>query len=287
MTTDEILAFLRTRGSSVVSAGGGCWYNDYQQTQVYQSFPIHRLITPTRDELRAVFAKARGAKAVRFLSPVESKGHQSFIWIRRAPYELDDLSANTRSRVRRGLKRCVIRSIRFEELAALGWDAHRDTAGRHGEVEPSSLGIDAVLDECPAYEAWAAFVGETLAAFVVTMSVDGWAYVLVSRSVDAFLSSYANNALVFSVVKELLTRPDIDVVSYGLEGLVPVSSLDRFKASMGFVKQPVRQRIVLAPLLRPLLNPLTSAPISALAGLMRNNLRVQKLAGFCRVASQS
>jgi hypothetical protein len=177
--------------------------------------------------------------------------------------------------------------MRFEELARLGWECHLDTAKRHGERTPTSLGLPSTLDNCAAYEAHGAFVGESLAAYVVTLRVEDWAYILVNRSATAHLGSYANNALVFSVAREMLARPDVTVVSYGIEGLVTVESLERFKTSMGFVKDPVRQRIVLAPLLKPLINPFTAAPINAVATLMRKNLSFQKLAGFCRVASHS
>jgi hypothetical protein len=287
MTSDQILSFFASRGSNVFKTASCGWYNDYHQTQLYQSFPMHRLIEPTEDEVRNVFAKARGARAIRFLTSTSAKGHDSFIWIRKAPYDLDNISANTRSRVRRGLKRFEIRSLPFEQLVKQAWEAHRDTASRHGDSEPSSLGLDPVLDKCDAYEAWGAFADNSLAAFVVTMSVESWTEVLVNRSVSAHASSYANNALIFSVVKALLARPNTEVVSYGIEGLIAADSLDRFKKSMGFVQLPVRQRIVLSPALRPLMNPITAAPIAALASLMRNYPRVQRLAGFCRVASQS
>lgn len=269
----------------VVETASCSWYNDYQQDRVYQSFPPHRLITPSRVELQEVFAQAPGALALRFAGPSDAAGSNSFVWVRRAPYDIDQLSANMRSRIRRGLKRCDIRPVRFEEILAKGWEAHCDTAKRHGESVPQSLGLDEKLDDCPAYEAWGAFVGDRLAAYLVTLHVEDWAHILVNRSVTAYHKFYCNNALVFSVVKELLSRPSIAAVGYGGEGLVPSELLDRFKTSIGFSKEPVRQRIVLAPRVRPLINPLTSLPITALAGVMRNNGRLQKIAGFCRIAS--
>lgn len=285
MTTNDITSFFRTRGMRVVETASCAWYNDYQQDRVYQSFPPHRLVTPSRVELQEVFAKAPGALALRFAGPSEATGSNSFVWVRRAPYDIDRLSANMRSRIRRGLKRCDIRPVRFEEILAKGWEAHCDTAKRHGESVPQSLGLDEKLDDCPAYEAWGAFVGDRLAAYLVTLHVEDWAHILVNRSVTAYHKLYCNNALVFSVVKELLARPSVAAVGYGGEGLVPSELLDRFKTSIGFSKEPVRQRIVLAPRVRPLINPLTSLPITALAGVMRNNGRLQKIAGFCRIAS--
>jgi len=175
----------------------------------------------------------------------------------------------------------------FEELVALGWEAHRDTAKRHGEAEPPSLGIEAKLDNCAAYEAWGAFVEGHLAGYIVTMWVEDWVHILLSRSVNAYLKFYPNNALIFSVVKEMLSREGVLAVSYGLEPLIAADSLERFKSAMGFVKEPVCQHVVMSSRVKLLLNPVTSKSIEILANFLPRNRRLQKVAGICRIARKS
>lgn len=288
MSPEEITSFFVSQGHRVVQTASCSWYNEYRQDRIYQSFPAHRLITPSRAEIAEVFSSVPKALALRFIGPLQANGHskgrESFIWGCRRPYDLDQLSSNTRSHVRRGLKNCQVRSLSFAELEALGWEAHRDTAKRHGEPDPSSLGIEAKLDSCAAYEAWGAFVDGQLASYVVTVWVEDWVHILLNRSANAYLKFYPNNALIFSVVKQLLAREGVQAVSYGLEPLIAADSLGRFKSAMGFSKEPVCQRVVMAPRVKLLLNSVTSRPIEVLAGLLPKTPRLQKIAGLCRIA---
>ncbi len=283
MSPEELTAFFVGQGHSVVKTASCSWYNEYRQKRIYQSFPIHRLVAPGQDEIKEVFAKVPKAVALRFIGPIQSRGQKSFIWVCRRPYEIENLSANTRSHVRRGLKNCQIRSMSFEDLVTQGWEAHRDTAKRHGEAEPSSLGIEAKLDNCAAYEAWGAFVEGHLAAYIVTVWVEDWVHILINRSVNAYLKFYPNNALIFSVVREMLSREGVQAVSYGLEPLIAADSLERFKLAMGFAKEPVCQCVVMAPRLKLLLNPVTAWPIAALANWLPKVPRLQKIAELYRI----
>lgn len=284
MSPEEITSFFVKQGLQVIKTDSCSWYNDYGQDRILYSFPIHRQVIPGQDEVAEVFSSAPKALALRFVGPIRSRGKESFIWVCRPPYELERLSSNTRSHIRRGLKKCEIRPVSFDELETLGWQAHRDTRQRHREGEPSSLGLSANLDNCAAYEAWGAFVDGHLAAYLVTVWIEDWVHLLVNRSVDGYLKFYPNNALIFSVLKEVLSRPGVQAVSYGLEPLIAADSLERFKLGMGFVKEPVRQRVIISPRAKLLLNPLTSRPIEALAGLLPGVSRLQKIAGLCRLA---
>jgi hypothetical protein len=155
---------------------------------------------------------------------------------------------------------------------------------RHGakKTDTISLGISEEMKECSAYEAWGAFVDEYLAAFLVTLCVEDWVYILVSRSANAYLKFYPNNALIFSVVQHFLSRPGVSAINYGWEALSPLESLDQFKLSMGFTKEPVRQCIVPAPWLKLLLNPVTCSIIEKTATYRPYDRRLQRLTKFCQ-----
>jgi hypothetical protein len=155
--------------------------------------------------------------------------------------------------------------------------------GDKGAKEPVSLGLSAALAECPAYEAWGAFVDDRLAAYMVTLWVEDWAHILVERSTTALLKHYPNNALVYTVTNELLSRPGVEVVSYGWEPLsASHASLEQFKLSMGFSKEAVRQCIVLRPWLRPLANRPIRHAIGRLAAMKPDTHRLQQVAGMLR-----
>jgi hypothetical protein len=175
----------------------------------------------------------------------------------------------------------------WKELETVASEAHSDTMKRHQLNGMHSLGFGIYLEECPAYEAWGAFVGDDLAAFMVTLWVEDWVHILIQRSVSAQLKFRPNNALVFSVVKEMLSRQGVSAINYGLEPLTALESLEDFKLGMGFVKEPVCQRIVVTRWLKPLLNSATCRVVEAVASLRPDNLRLQRVAGVCRLIRQS
>jgi hypothetical protein len=280
LSVEAIMQHFERRNYHVIRTESCWWYNEYHQTRFYSAFPLHRKITPSNDELSKVFRAEPKAFALRFLSAQETK-EPSFIWARHKPYDLQALSANSRSKVRRGLGRCKIREVTFREIIEMGWTAHQDTLRRHGETA-NTLGLDESLSECSAYQAWGAFVDNDLAAFLVTLRVEDWVYLLVNRSMDAHLKEYPNNALVYTVVETYLACSDITTVSYGLEPLSVLKTLDQFKESMGFERERIHQRVVLRSWLRPLLNPAIRQLILRTATLRPFDVRLQKLAGLTR-----
>jgi len=257
------------------------WYNEYHQTRLYSAFPFQRKIAPSNRELACVFQAAPNAFALRFLT-TQKMSELSFIWTRRRPYGLQILSANSRSKIRRGLARCQIRKITFSEIVQMGWPAHQDTLRRHGE-RATTLGLDESLSECSAWQAWGAFVDNDLAAFLVTLQVEDWVHLLINRSMDSHLKAYPNNALVYAVVQMYLARPEISTICYGLESLAAPNTLNQYKESMGFVREQIYQRVVLRPVLRPLFNPAMRQLILRVALLRPSDMRLQKLAGLLRL----
>jgi hypothetical protein len=289
MRPEEVVTTFEKEGRRVVETAGCWWYNVYHQKRIYQAFPYHRLVTPTKEEIAELFHKIPGVFAFRFLAPSGSRGKESFMWVCDGPYDLSRLSASNRSKTRRGLKHCQIRALTWDELKSLAWEAQRDTLERQGTKarDINSLGFSKQVEECPAYEAWGAFVNKNLAAYLITLWVEDWVHILVGRSANAYLKFYPNNALVFSVVQQCLSRPGVSGVNYGWESLYPMESLDQFKLSMGFTKAPVRQRIVLAPWLKPVLNPVMCRVIEKIAASRPSNQRLQRLVGFCRIIRKS
>lgn len=99
----------------------------------------------------------------------------------------------------------------------------------------------------PGMEGWGAFVGDDLAAFLVSVQFGDSVEFLLARSRSDLLDAYPNNALIFSVAEEMLVRRGLREITFGLESLESVGPLDQFKFGMGFEARPLRQRIVFHP----------------------------------------
>lgn len=285
-SAENAAAFLRSQGRHVIQTESCWWYNVYGQKNVYYSFPPNRLVTPTKAEIKQIFRQAPKAKALRYLSPLAGKGSDSYLWTCTKPYALDTIDGKARNQVRQGLKNCEVKHIPLNELETLGEQANTDSMKRFG-IEAGLMKFGTRMRESGLYEAWGAFVDGNLAAYLVTLRVEDWAFIQIHRSVNEYLRYRPNNALIFTVQQELLSRPEISTVSYGWEPLYPIDTLDKFKLAMGSHKQPCKQSVILAPWLRMAFPPLVCRTIEKLSNMRKGNRRLKQIAGACRVVRES
>lgn len=266
MTRDGMALFLERLGHRVTLSRTCYWYD--LRPRFFLAFPHTAQASPGAGELDRVFA-ASGALGLRYVAPLDAAGRLSWaLVVDDRAYDLDRLTANTRSKVRRGLKRCEVLPVAPAFVRHHGRRANDDTLARlrfEQDYYPWDRYWDAVAATGDA-EVWAALCDGQVAAFLVVVIVEGCAEILVARSRTDLLTHYPNNALLFQVVHDLIRRDDVDRVLFGLESLDMVSGVDAFKESMGFSRLPIRQRIVFRPLTERLLRmPFVSRTARALA----------------------
>jgi hypothetical protein len=247
--------FLASTGHRVLRGAGAYWYDASQG--FFLSLPSHRLLRPGDDALRELM-RNQPCAGVRFPTPLDAPGKLSYqIVCDTRTYGIDSLSANARSKVRRGLRRCEVGPAAFTTIAAQGRTADHDTVARQGRVARLDAAAWQRFWEAaaatPGMEGWAAYVGGEMAAFLVSVQFDDSVEFLLARSRDDCLNAYPNNALIFQVACEMLGRRGLRQITFGLESLEPVGPLDQFKFGMGFRAAPLRQRVVFHPVLRTLL----------------------------------
>lgn len=254
MSVESFAGFLAASGHRVVTTKSAFWYD--ASRGFFLSVPSHRQLRPEQAELRDVL-RHQPCFGVRFPAPVDGPGKLSYqIVCDTGRYGLEQLSANVRSKVRRGLRRCEVRRVPFAELAVMGRAANADTLSRQGRSW--RFGGDqwdrywSAADR-PGMEGWGAFVGEELAAFLLTADLDDCVEFLLARSRSDLLDAYPNNALIFTVAEEMLVKRGVRKITFGLESLEPVGPLDQFKFGMGFHREPIRQRVVFHPVLQTML----------------------------------
>lgn len=257
MQGESFARFLSAIGHRIVRTDSSYWYD--ANRFCFLSLPSHQLLTPSADELQQVWREGR-CWGVRFPAPIEGPGKASYqIVCDDRTYDVERLSANLRSKVRRGLRRCEVGPIAFTDLVDRGLAADRDTLARQGR--PVKLLAEAwprywaAAAQTEGMEGWAACVGGEVAAFLVTVQFGDSVEFLLARSRSDLLDAYPNNALIFHVAREMLVSRGVREITFGLESLEPVGPLDQFKFSMGFRKRPIRQRVVFHPMMRALVRP--------------------------------
>jgi hypothetical protein len=253
VSRDTFAEFLERLGHRVVRTESCGWYD--MQSRFFLAFPHSVPVTLSRDELRRAFARTRGV-GLRFVTPVEEAGRPSYaLVVDDRAYDLEQLSPNTRSKIRRGLKACEVRRLEPKFVRDHGERANADSLARMrftADLYEWNRYWDAV-DATPSAEVWGAIRDGELLAYLVALHVEGCAEILVERSRNDGLRHYPNNALVYTAVRDLIRRPEVDRILFGLESLEAVSGVDQFKESMGLRRRPLRQRIVFHPLLAPVL----------------------------------
>ena len=256
MSATHFAHFLESTGHRVLHGADVPWYE--ASRGFFLSLPSHRRLVLDSGSERELF-RQWPCLGLRFPAALEGPGKLSYqIVCDDREYGLGRLSANLRSKVRRGLKRCEVGPIAFAEIAARGRTADRDTLARQGRGERLDdrqwQAYWQAAAATPGMEGWGACVDGELAAFLVSLDfADGYVEFLLARSRSDHLNAYPNNALIFHVAEEMLRRRGMRCITFGLESLEPVGALDEFKFGMGFRTDPLRQRVLFHPLLRPLL----------------------------------
>lgn len=215
---------------------------------------------PDDDARRELFWR-RLAPLVSWVASAAPDGHDvnAMLYVCADPsYDLARLCRKTRRDVRHGLRAVTVRRVTFDELAQRGYPALQDTALRNRWAH---LSLREFEDECrvrsrfSTEEAWAAFAGEELCAWVTTHRVGARVDLGCVSMVWRHRSLCATYALVYEVVRANLREKGATEVLYGLSSLQResrVASLHRFKTWLGFTAVPVRRAFELHPLLRPL-----------------------------------
>lgn len=274
--------FLRRIGHEVRDCGGIHWFNC--SSRVFSSLPYDRDVDARCIDLRDIL-RSDGLVA-RFGCPID-QGVASFrIVCDSKDYDFPLLRSRTRTQVRRGLEVCRVERIEFQQLQKLAMSLNADTLIRQGRKVPLDLQSywtryyqQAAITQ--GAEAWAAFVGTDLAAYLISFMINDVANLLIVRSSSQHLECYPNNALLFQFLSARLKDSDVRMVSYGYESIQSdLGSLDQFKLGMGFRKDPVGQRIEFAPWLNPFINRFTDAVTRRVLNSLGRGETVAKLQGM-------
>jgi hypothetical protein len=286
MNADIYAEWLRRQGRCVVRTDSSYWHSD--GFRVYQAFPYHWLIQPAERELRELMSRQR-VTALRYSMPVPggepTDGYH--VTYTAADYDFETLSVGTRNNVRRGLSSCTVDLISNERYTDEGWALRVDTLARQGRRMKESRDDwrrkCCAIADLPGFEVWAALVGDRLAATMLVFQLEAWAYVVYHQSHRDFLRAHVNNALTFRVTQDLIRRPHIHGIFYGMRSLDAPPSVDEFKFHMGYEAKPVRQRIVFHPCLSPMVNRLTCHVARMAASASPKSRWLTKAAGMFRI----
>ena len=256
LTPDTLLGFFAKAGFKTHRSPTGCWYE--AGPRFLLGVPTHQSLDVDPSEAREIF-RASGALGLRYVTSRADRGRTSWqMSASGADYSMESFSGNTRSKIRRGLKNHEIRRVSGEELKRVGEQSFLDTVERQGRADRYGIErwhrlLDAA-DQTPGIEIWSTWNEGTLTAYLLIMVFKDSCELYEARSRNDALRLYPNNALIYTVTEDILVHRRLAEVTFGIEGLEELDTLDQFKLAMGFVQKPIRQHVIFHPALRTALS---------------------------------
>lgn len=250
MRDESFATFMEMRGRHISEAAGVLWYST--KAGIYMSIPLQETLNPLQVEVEQMLRKVRGL-GVRFPSLGWAGLPSGAYVLRKKSYNLKSLVPKQRSCVQRGLESCQVRVVGDDQLFIEGLQCNLDTMERQGRFD-SEFGdmrrwkrLVNAIRQCPNVGAIGAFVGDRLAAYLVTYREGRWFHILHQMSRRDALGSFPNHALTFQVTKDSAEDSEIDGVCYGLAGLTSGGGLHRYKLSFGYELVPHNSVFLLHP----------------------------------------
>jgi hypothetical protein len=242
---DAYLAWLRSSGAPVFEAAGACWR------------PYHRCLVPADLNPKPIplsEAEARGALQesgcmfIRYFT--QRFDHPTEFWyIACAQYDFGKLSANTRSKVRRGQKRHEIRRLSGEWLAEHGYScflaAHRRYKG--APVDSREV-FEAKERKCIGgpFDWWGVFSSEILVGYARCVVGKDYVATLVLKFDPEHLKSYSAYALMDAILSKYV-RDEHKLATNGFRSLAHDTNMQQFLQQFAFQNFYCDLKIVYRP----------------------------------------
>jgi hypothetical protein len=277
MNTDDYINNMILRKEKVIKTESGFWQELYRG--VFTSIPFYKPINPPKSELYNILLKTQ-CLAIKFVSDKQSGEPISLLNCNKKPYDLSVLQKKARNQTRRGLEVCKIYKMNLKEISDLGYDLNIGTLARQGR-NSKQLKISwekncerMILNL--GYEFWGATINSQLAAFIGFVQLDDSLSIMIQRSSQALLKFYPNNALTYEITRMALMDRSLTYVTYGLESIEKIPSLDNFKINMGYEKIPVFQRIIINPILIPIVKLIPNFIANQIANILPFGSKMRK-----------
>jgi len=257
--------FLELRGRRVVRGCGAVWYA--VPGRFLMSLPYQSMLDPDPAELSRLIRETH-AFGARFPS-VHWTGLESGLYVlRRRPYDIESVHAKHRPRVRKGMEKFHIRPATISDLMNQGRALNLNTMERQkrfdrefGDKRRWETLVEAAF-ACSEVSFPAAFVGNRMAAYMITCQEQGWLHILHQMSRQEDLPNFPNHVLTFTVTQQAANDESVEAICYGCVPLFAADGLHEYKLRFGYELESHHSAIHFHPAIRPMLdNPITRSAV--------------------------
>ena len=211
--------------------------------------------------------KKTGARFIRWTNQFDRDCSEFWYIIKDSFGGMEELSANTRSKVRRGMKNFSVGPVSFERLKKDGYPAYFNAFQRFTTFEKSMDAAEfenhvSVLEKSGSYEVWGMWSPERgeMAGFSENLILDSTCFYETIYFDPAYLKNYSSYALFYAMNRHYLKERDFKYVHDGTRSLshdtnIQEFLLDKFKFRKAFCDLHIAYRPdvgLLARMLYPL-----------------------------------
>jgi len=238
-------AWLAQQGDPIHYAAGIPWTTYRGAITPASAGPV--FVTPTANEI-ATLLRESGTWFARFCSdPVERES--SWWYVMCDAYDPSKISANVRSKISRGRRRCTVRRLEPAWLAEHGYPCYLAAHARYSNARPGKredFHRNALTAIGGPVEYWGVFCGEALAGYLQCLIDGNHVCTNVIKYDPAYLKDYSSYALISHVIQVYVVERGM-VLNNSTRSISHDTNVQSFLLGMGFRRQFCRLNVVYHP----------------------------------------
>ena len=245
-TAGSFADFLAEQDETVVEIAGVPWMKYRAALIPATAMPVY-VNVPRKEAVRAL--KDSHAVLLRYSTgPARTETSWWNVVCRR--YDFQATSANTRSKIRRGLKRLEVRPVTPSWLAENGHGCHVRSYERYANAAPmgrrSFRCFLQSLEGHKIFDCWAAFLAGNLVGYIICLCEDDGVFLHTIDIAPAGLRAYATYALTHLVLDHYVNTNAVPV-SNGSRSVSHATNMQDFLLQFGFAREYCDLNIVYHP----------------------------------------
>ena len=235
--------FLVSQGEVVQELGGVSWMKYHGALISAAAMPVY--IDLTYDEAIKLLKKT-GALFLRYeSSPVKTPTNWWTIVCRN--YDFNQVSSNTRSKIRRGTQRLEIKQLSPEWLSEQGYECHVKCYQRYKHATPKSkkafTSFINSLKSQSVFDIWGCLKNGELLGYIICLVESDGVFMHTIDITPAALHEYATYAMIHRILECYVNKKGL-AVSNGARSISHETNMQDFLCKLGFEREYAELHIV-------------------------------------------
>jgi hypothetical protein len=233
------------------------YYTGHFPWAEYQGFlhpAIHLAYEPPEFNLKEIkrILKLSGLPFARWSSNFTDKPTEWWWVVVKSPVNLENLSSNTRSKIRRGLKSCQVKIITADWLSKNGYQCYQKAFIRYKNVQPFNKKLFqkeiGTKKNNQYFEFFGVFFQKKLIGYTENTIVNDMVFTSDFKYQPDYLKYYPSYALTYTVLNYYLNEKKYKLVTNGTRSIAHDTKMQEFLEKFNFKKEFCKLNVVYSPL---------------------------------------